>query len=448
MKLKTSDSISIGHPCLIDDKYLVFVSDAPEIDGQKSYGGKDLWYVEYNKRKKEWSDKPKNMGPEINTNRDELFPSYSKKEKIFYFSSNGHKGIGGLDIFRMKKVDTAFSFHTRQNLDHPFNSQSNDYAISVVDYVSVKTDTVYKFKEKHGYFTTERKSDNYTPDIWSFNLPPLEYSLQVMVYELGNKANKIPEAKVEVFVNDGDTWEGLTGNNLGEENNELFGKTNKWEVRNKDKRYVQQGKEYTIKASKARYYTPSNLPMVSTVNEDEGPDFYVEIPLIPIEIRTPEVRYPLDQWTFINDESCRSLDSLKQLVDLLKNNPSLVIELYSHTDARDTEKHNKALSQNRAVAVYKHLVAQGIAEDRVRPIGKGESEPATIVDSDGNKQVLTESYIKKFKSNKKEFERLHQINRRTTVRILTDENEIPLEYPNYKITVEPSFSKYIKPLPR
>lgn len=450
LNLKASDTISIGHPCIIDDQYLVFVSDAKEIDGQKSYGGKDLWYVEYDRKTKSWDGKDckiKNMGPQVNSYRDELFPTYSPNEKIFYFSSNGHKGIGGLDIFRMKKSDTSFSFHTLQNLDYPFNSQSNDYAMSVVEYVSLKSDSIFEFKEKNGYFTTERKSENYTPDIWSFDLPPLEYSLQVMVYELGNKAKKISGANVEVTVSDGDKWNGMTGEKISEEKVGNWGKTDVWAVRDKTKRYILPGKEYTIKASKSKYYTPGTLPMISTLNEDEGPDFYVEIPLIPIEIRTPEVRYPLDQWSFIHDESCKSKDSLKFLVDLMKNNPTLLIELYSHTDARDTEKHNKALSQNRAVAVYNHLVENGIEPERMKPIGMGESEPATIM-VNGSEQVLTESYINKFKSDRKEFERLHQINRRTTVRILVDENEVPLEFPTSKITVEPSFSKYITPLPR
>ena len=446
LNLKPNDTVSIGHPCIIDDKYLVFASDMTESNGQKSYGGKDLWYVEYDRRAKTWGTVPMNMGPEINSAGDELFPSFHKDTRIFYFSSNGHKGIGGMDMFRAKLSDTSFAFHHRMNMGYPFNSQSNDYAISVVDYVALKSDTVFGYKEKYGFFTTERKSADFKPDIWSFDLPPLEYSLQVMVYEMGDKSKKIEDSKVEVSVSDGDKWDGLTGQKLeGEESN--WGKTELWAVRGKNARYVTQGKEYTIKASKAKYITPSNLPVISTVNEDEGPDFYVEIPLIPIEIRTPEVRYPLDQWSFINDASCMSLDSLKFLVNLMKDNPTILIELYSHTDARDTEKHNQALSQNRAVAVYKHLVSQGIEADRIRPIGMGENEPAVIM-VDGKEQVLTESYINTFRSNKKEFERLHQINRRTTVKVLTDKDEIPLEYPKSKIEVEPGFNQYISPLPR
>ena len=176
----------------------------------------------------------------------------------------------------------------------------------------------------------------------------------------------------------------------------------------------------------------------------------MEIPLIPIEIRTPEVRYPLDQWSFIDDATCKSYDSLQFLVNLLKQNPTICIELFSHTDARDTEIHNNALSQNRANAVYTYLVDKaGIAPDRIKPIGKGESEPAVIT-VNGKQQKLDEAYINQFKeSNKKEFERLHQINRRTTVKVITQPGtENPVEYPAYKIQVDPGFRKFTNPLPR
>lgn len=231
----------------------------------------------------------------------------------------------------------------------------------------------------------------------------------------------------------------------------INGKTEKWELKkDKKSRYIIGGKEYFIKASKAWYITPTNKIKISTLDESEGPNFYVEIPLIPIEIRTPEVRYPLDQWTFINEPSCRSYDSLQFLVNLLKQNPTLCIELSSHTDARDTELHNNALSQNRANAVYTYLVDNaGIAPDRIKPIGKGESEPAVIM-INGKQQKLDENYINQFKeSNRKEFERLHQINRRTTVRIITDAgSDIPVEYPKFKFNIDPNFRKFTNPLPR
>jgi outer membrane protein OmpA-like peptidoglycan-associated protein len=300
---------------------------------------------------------------------------------------------------------------------------------------------LFKFKEKFGFFTSERKSAEFTPDIWRFDIEPLEYSLRVVVYEIGDKSKKIDGAKVDITVSDGEKWDGVT---------DKSGKTEKWELRKDKKRYILGGKEYTIKASKARHISPAIATKISTINEDEGPDFYLEIPLIPIEIRTPEVRYPLDQWSFINDATCRSYDSLQFLVNLMKQNPTICIELFSHTDARDTDIHNNALSQNRANAVYTYLVESAkIEADRIKPIGMGEREPA-VIEINGTKQKLDEPYINQFKeSNKKEFERLHQINRRTTVKVIMEPGtENPSEYPKYKVPVDPSFRKFTSPLPR
>ena len=179
----------------------------------------------------------------------------------------------------------------------------------------------------------------------------------------------------------------------------------------------------------------------------------IEIPLIPIEIRTPEVRYPLDKWTFINDATCMSLDSLKFLENLLKDNPTLVIELYSHTDARDTEVHNQALSENRAKAVYNYLVDQkGIDPRRIKPIGRGEAEPAKWIDEKGVEQVLTETFINQFKTtDKAKFEKLHQINRRTTVKVVFQPGttDVPLEFDAATAPpADPKYKVYIDPLPR
>ncbi|MFM7758003.1 MAG: OmpA family protein [Crocinitomicaceae bacterium] len=442
ISLKSDDSISVGHPCLINDEYLVFASDMSESNGVKSYGGRDLWYVQYNKKEKRWDSIPKNMGPMINSFGNELFPSFNEKSGVLYFASDGHKGIGGLDIFKVVRSGKDFNWTNRRNLNYPFNSEANDYGITIVEYVNSKNDSVYAYKEKYGFFTSERKSTEFTPDIWKFDINPLLYSLQVKVYEIGDKSKSIEGAKVEIEANDGERWEGLSNSN---------GKTEKWELKkDKKSRYIIGGKEYFINVSKAWYITPTNKAKITTIDESEGPNFYVEIPLIPIEIRTPEVRYPLDQWTFIDDATCRSYDSLQFLVNLLKQNPTLCIELSSHTDARDTETHNNALSQNRANAVYTYLVDKaGIAPDRIKPIGKGESEPA-VIKVNGKQQKLDENYINQFKdSNKKEFERLHQINRRTTVRVITEVgSDIPVEYPKFKFNIDPSFRKFTNPLPR
>jgi peptidoglycan-associated lipoprotein len=431
--LKSHDSISVGHPCITEDGLmLIFASDMAESpNGQKSFGGRDLWYVNYDKRNKVWDSIPKNMGAEFNTSGNELFPTLGPKGQLF-FASDGLPGIGGLDIFTAERVGTENKWTKVRNLGWPFNSKANDYHMC-------------DFDGKSGFFTSERKtaaSQEYAPDIWSYSLPPVLFDLRVVVYEIGNKNKKIEGAKVEVTDSDGNKWEGIT---------DKSGRTVKWVEKSDKSRYIVAEKDYVMKAGKARYFTDTKGAKISTKGLDQSQSFIIELPLIPIEIRTPEVRYFLDRWDFINDATCMSKDSLKFLENLLKDNPTLVIELYSHTDARGSVEHNQVLSENRAKAVYKYLVEEkGVDPRRIKPIGMGEAEPATWVDEKGQEVILTEAYINQFSKDKARFEKLHQINRRTTVKVVfkpgTDE---PLEFDAATAPpADPRWREYTTPLPK
>jgi outer membrane protein OmpA-like peptidoglycan-associated protein/tetratricopeptide (TPR) repeat protein len=439
-----SSEISIGHPCLTTDgQMLIFASNMPG-----GLGGKDLWYITYDKKAKSWdTTKVFNMGAGINTAGNELFPSLSPNDSLLFFASDGHPGVGGLDIFK-SIIKTATKeplkkWGEAQNMLKPINSASNDYALTI------------RKDLKSGYFTSERsnpKNRTYTPDIYSFTTPPVTYDLTVIVYELGNKSKKLPDARVTVNEVSGQNWDGLTKKN---------GKTDKWEDRKGDKahpRYINGGYIYEIKASKERYFPMSRATVIHTKDSIDGrgvleqsQSFIVEIPLIPIELRTPEIRYYLDKWTFVNDNTIQSKDSLQFLVDLLKDNPDIVIELFSHTDSRDTEIHNQALSENRAKAVYNYLV--GIDPKnacRIKPFGKGESEPGKYIDDKGVEQTLNDDYINLFKADKVKFEALHQLNRRTTVKIVMEpgtQNPVIFDY-NAPCTPDANYFKYTDPLPR
>ena len=438
-----SSEISIGHPCLTTDgQMLIFASNMPG-----GLGGKDLWYITYDKKAKSWdTTKVFNMGAGINTAGNELFPSLSPNDSLLFFASDGHPGVGGLDIFK-SIIKTATKeplkkWGEAQNMLKPINSAANDYALTI------------RKDLKSGYFTSERsnpKNRTYTPDIYSFTTPPITYDLTVIVYELGNKSKKLSDARVTVSEVSGKNWDGLTNKT---------GKTDKWADRKGDKaspRYINGGFNYEIKASKERYFPMSRATVITTKGEDgqgvleNSQSFVVEIPLIPIELRTPEIRYYLDKWTFVNDNTIQSKDSLQFLVDLLKDNPDIVIELFSHTDSRDTEIHNQALSENRAKAVYNYLV--GIDPKnacRIKPIGKGESEPGKYIDDKGVEQTLNDDYINLFKADKVKFEALHQLNRRTTVKIVMEpgtQNPVIFDY-NAPCTPDANYFKYTDPLPR
>ena len=426
--LKSHDSISVGHPCISEDgMMLIFASDmvANSKGNEKSYGGKDLWYVTFDKKNKIWDSVAHNMGPDINTNGNEIFPTLGPKGQL-YFASDGHPGIGGLDIFEAVRKGTENKWEGHLNLGHPFNSQGNDYGMCAFD-------------NKTGFFTSERKtnaSGEYTPDIWSYIIPPNLFDLRVIVSVWGEKSKKIEGAKVEVISSDKITWSGLTNKK---------GSTDKW-AKKDNSRYILADKTYELKVSKEGYYEDLTGAKLSTFGLDQSQSFVIEMKLIPIGVlTTPEVRYELDQWTFINNTTCMSNDSLNELYDLLVNNPTIAIELYSHTDSRSSETHNQVLSENRAKAVYKYLVSKGIDPRRIKPIGKGESDPAKWIDEKGQEVLLTEEYINQFaSSDKSKFEKLHQINRRTTAKILKDnpfdENTAP--------SADPSFMIYKTPLPR
>ncbi len=431
MKLKTNDTTSVGHPCITEDgMMLIFASDMETSGGTKSFGGMDLWYVTFDKKNKVWDSVPKNMGAEFNTIGNELFPSIGPKGQL-YFASNGWPGIGGMDIFEAERVSPTENKWTKVvNKGYPFNSPGNDYAMCDYD-------------GKSGFFTSERKAGStieYAPDIWSYSIPPDLYDLRVIVYEAGQKNKKIANAKVDVVCETCKDlkWEGVTNEK---------GSTVKWADKGKGVRYITVENDYFINASKQGYYVNKKGARITTKGLSQSQSFIVEIPLLPIgEIRTPEVRYPLDQWSFINDATCMSNDSLQFLADLLTENPNVTIDLYSHTDARDTELHNKVLSENRAKAVYKYLVEQkNIDPRRIRPEGKGESIPAKWTDEKGNEITLTEDYINQFKTtDKAKFERLHQINRRTTAKITSDD----FDPATSTIVVDPKWKIFTTPLPR
>ena len=424
MELKKEETVSVGHPCLtLDGKMLIFASDMKSSGGDKSFGGRDLWYVTYDKKAKSWSTVPKNMGPAYNTSGNELFPSIGTQGK-FFFASDGHKGIGGLDIYYCNPVkDKVNEWGEPKNMGYPINSPSNDYAIT--------------HRGRSGYFTSERRlsSGHNAPDIWSYTVPPNVFDLKVIVHVFGSPNDRIEGANVEVSGNDETTWDGATNEK---------GSTIKWDVKSGKTRYINDDVEYSINATKEGFMINKESAMISTVGLTESQSFIVEIELVPMEddIRTPEVRYPLNQWTFINDSTCMSKDSLLFLSDLLTSHPHITIDLFSHTDSRSSAAYNQVLSENRAKAVYKFLVEEkGIDPRRIQPIGMGEAEPAVWINENGEEIVLTEKFINKFKrSDKTKFDMLHQINRRTTARITSQEFD-----PNTALPANPE-SKEFKPL--
>lgn len=412
VEIKAHDSVSVGHPCTNDGKYLIFASDMAG-----GYGGKDLWSVTYDKKAKSWSA-PVNLGPEINTKGNELFPTYALNGDLIY-ATDGLPGLGGLDIFIASKVGEENKWENPENYGSPINSTGNDFHLIEKD-------------EKSGYFTSERKSVNgeYVPDIFSYELPPNLFSLKVNVTELGNKEIKIEDVRVIVKGSDNSTWEGYT-----DVNGSMFWDKRPTEDPTFGLRYINEEISYTINISKEGYHEDKNGSSFTTVGLPYAQNFVIDMELLPKKpIRLPEVRYPLNKWKLLIDSTINSPDSLLFVYNLLEEYPGMILELNSHTDSRGSNKANQKLSENRAKSCYNYLVdSLGVDARRIVPVGKGEELARTVwkkgesyitshpADMDGVEEIiLTEKYINSFRSsNPDTYKLLHQLNRRTDARVIS-----------------------------
>lgn len=359
-----SDSAVVGHPALTpDDKMIIFASD---MDGGQ--GGKDLWYVKEESRGK-WSS-PINLGTTINTKGDEMFP-YVKDDGNLYFASNGHVGMGGLDIFKADQLGDA-KWGNVTNMKAPINSNANDFGI------------IFN-KDKSGFFTSDREGGRGKDDIWKFFSPEPEYRIICLLKDL-ETGEILPAGNVEVIGTDGSTFEGETDGE-GKVEFELSKNTS-----------------YVITASKVGYLNAKGKE--TTVGLDESKLFahlYELQPVTEEPIKLPEILYAFND-TALTEQA---KDSLEILYQTLVDNPTLIIELRANTDSRGTPQYNQRLSQGRASAAVNYLASRGIPKERMEPKGYGESN-LLISDAEINKLATEE-----------EREAAHQLNRRTEFSVIS-----------------------------
>jgi peptidoglycan-associated lipoprotein len=377
------DSLIAAHPALSPDATtLYFVSDMPG-----GFGGKDIWYV--TKSGASWSQ-PVNMGSDINTSGDELFP-YMRSDGVFYFSSDGHIGMGGLDIF--KAVSQPDGSWTVTNMKPPINSSADDFGI------------IFEGDSEKGIFSStrnERERDN----LFSFELPPLNFNITGLVRDEQTGA-PVPDATVELIAGDGSSLRTETG---------AAG----------DFRFtLRPNVDYIFLASKQGYL--NGRERETTRGQEQSRDFMITIMLLAVDkpVELPNILYDFGRW----DLRPESMISLDRLVETLLDNQSITIELMSHTDSRDTEEFNLLLSQRRAQSVVDYLINKGIDANRLVAMGYGKSTPKVVDDELAGQYpflrlgaTLTEQYINSL-ANDEQREIAHQINRRTEFKVLsTDYN--------------------------
>jgi len=369
-----NDSAVIGHPAITpEDDIIIFASD---LEGGQ--GGKDLWYIKEEGRGK-WSS-PINLGPDVNTAGNEMFP-YVRENGDLYFASDGHMGMGGLDIFVAKKQGEG-QWSQVENLKAPINSNSNDFGI------------VFDGDKDRGYISSSRPGGRGKDDIWRFSKPPVLFVLRIEVRDT-ETGDILPASTVKLIGTDGTNAEKETASN---------GQTEFAD--NGSESYINPNTSYSITVSKPGYLNAKGKE--TTVGLEESKIFAHLYELIPIRkegIKLPEILYDFDKTTLTD----QAKDSLDYLYDILVNNPNIVIELRANTDSRGGDNYNLKLSQGRAESVVTYLTSLGIASDRMVPKGYGETN-LLISDAEINKMATEE-----------EREAAHQLNRRTDFIVLRED---------------------------
>lgn len=364
-----SDSFSCGHPAFTaDGKKMYFSSDMPG-----GFGKKDLWFMNYDFIKNAWGAAI-NLGAGVNSSDDDMFP-FIGDDEVIYYSSKGKIGMGGFDLFKTK--DSASTFKNAENLRFPINSGGDDFSISFIPESKRSKDGPYAF------FTSNREGGLGDDDIYSLADKPIVVLFKGLVFE-SESGSVIAGANVRVLTSSIKLLAEPKTNDKG-----LFTID------------LPLNEIITINASKEKYLTGASI-LIDTKNITKDTTIEVKIPmnLVPaedIEITLQGIYYDVDKWD-IRAEAKVVLDSLS---GILKNNPTLVIELASHTDSRAPADYNLELSKKRAQSCVSYLIQKGIAKDRLVPVGYGETK---LVNDCTDDVDCTEEE--------------HQQNRRTTVRIV------------------------------
>ena len=358
LKPENADTLSCGHPAMDSEmKIMIFAADFPG-----GYGMHDLWISEYDEREESWM-KPINLGPDINSIGDEMFPYLSDNGDL-YFSSDSYEGFGGLDMFKAKKVGNS-KWGDLENLRYPLNSNEHDFGI-----------ILERNTNRRGLFTSSRDGTKGHDDIFNFNIPPvlLKYYVEVTNSETGDP---VPGATIKVTAID--TSGGIRDEFV--QTTDLDGTILFNEI-SKGKRYIEHDLIYEVECQKDSFLVRKSK--FSTFNLEDNKTFYDPFEVQPVSekaIDFPEVQYALDKAELLVDTLEASLveinskDSLDFLYTTLIDNPSIIIELQAHTDCRGGDDYNQKLSQRRAQSCVDYLISKGISTERMKAVGYGEAKP-------------------------------------------------------------------------
>lgn len=375
----TRDTLSsYAHPAVSPDgQWLYFTSDM--LGGK---GGCDIWRVRITTN---GLGGVENLGEPINTPGNEMFPTFRPNGDL-YFSSDGHKGLGGLDIY-IAKVDKNTKKFVLEHPGYPLNSQGDDFGMT------------FEGPHNRGYFSSNRGDGRGWDHIYSFEKPEIIQTVKGWVYEMDGY--ELPDALVYMVGSDG------TNLKLSVKGDGSFTQV------------INPNVDYMMLATCKGFLNHKEELRVKPVTESE--EYVLQFPLasIRVPVLIDNIFYDFDKYS-LRPESTKALD---ELIKLLNENPNVTIELSAHCDYKGSAEYNKTLSQKRAEAVVNYLIQHGIAKDRLSPVGYGKEKPKTIRKKLTEKypwlkegDVLTEEFIKKLDKDKQEI--CNQLNRRTEFIVL------------------------------
>lgn len=373
-----NDEYSVGHPAVSNDGNVIyFASDMPG-----GYGKSDLYFSVFSNGA--WS-KPINLGPKINTEGNEFFPFVSS-DGVLYFASDGHGGLGGLDIFL--SVPDHGVFNTIENLGYPVNSSLDDFAFAL-DSTGVR-----------GYFTSNRLGGKGNDDLYSVKILHVPVIIRGVVKDRDTK-DILSDAKVSV---------------LDESEKVIFSSVTR--VDGQFEVEVSKGQQYTVRVTKDSYNDGEKTIQTNTLrpNDEVFSEIFLEQKIeenasdspAPISmekeggedlqvIEIEYINYDLDKWN-IRPDAAAVLDKLAEIV---KKYPDLEIRIESYTDSQGSDEYNMLLSQKRARGAFDYLVTKGIDSKRMEYKGFGETH---LLNKCANGVPCTEEE--------------HEVNRRSIVKVV------------------------------
>lgn len=374
--LFADSTISVGHPAISPDgDLLYFASDAPG-----GFGGKDIW-VAVNENGS-WVVM-ENLGAEINTSGNEMFP-YVRNDGALFFSSDGHVGFGGLDIYMAVKDSVGKWVVT--NMLSPINSPNDDFGIT------------FNATNDMGYFSSNRKQNKPIDKIYRFELPPLFYAIEGQA--VTDKGEPLGETTIRLVGNNGDNVKTRTK------------KDGTFRIN------LSLDAQYVMMASHRGYLNASHSFDTKGLNDSKVYEKIFVLASVSKPVQLDNIFYEFGKWTLTPE----SEQGLNGLIKILNDNPNIAMEISAHTDMVGNDASNIELSQKRAQSVVDYLIKAGIDRGRLTPKGYGETKPVTISTDMAKKyrflkenDVLTPEFIEALTQEQQEI--CNQINRRTEFKV-------------------------------